>query len=327
MKKILNYILLIFASLFLFTCLPAAKAETSSQPTDVENNPLWIQSLRTSYPAGSELTIISTLQNTPTLTNKLISYKVEGLVLNVLLSIPKQKKSASGFPVIILNHGHIDPKKYSTLNSYKYIADYFAANGFLVLKPDYRGHAQSETRSELHGLERLSYPIDVLALLSLVPEIAEADQDNIFMYGHSMGGQITLTVLEVTNQIKAASLWAAVSELFPESSLYFIRKRDAKLAEQRSSQYTKMFGKDNFIKFSPSAYTHLIQTPLIIHHGTKDESVPYAWTVNLLKVLDKNNIDYTFYSYENENHNLSKYSFYTALKRDVEFFKKHITSN
>jgi dipeptidyl aminopeptidase/acylaminoacyl peptidase len=246
-------------------------------------------------------------------------------VLNALLSIPKQKKPAAGYPVIILNHGYIHPQKYSTLNSYKYIADYFAANGFLVLKPDYRGHARSEAGVELHGLERLAYPIDVLALLSLVPEIAEADPENIFMYGHSMGGQITLTILEVSNKIKAASLWTPVSERFPESSLYFIRRRDSKLAEERLKIYKNIFGEDNFTIFSPSAYTHLIQAPLIIHHGTKDESVPYSWTINLLKNLDKNNVDYIFHSYENENHNLSNYSFYTVLKRDVEFFKKHIT--
>ncbi|MBN1798327.1 MAG: alpha/beta fold hydrolase [Spirochaetales bacterium] len=324
MKKITVNIFIITICLFFLSCFPAARAETYSPKEDSSNHPLQIESLRNSYPKGSHLTIKNTLQDTPTLTNKLISYEVEGLVLNALLSIPKQKKPSAGFPVIILNHGHIQPQKYSTLNSYKYVADYFAADGFLVLKPDYRGHAQSESGSELHGLERLAYPIDVLALLSLVPEIAEADPDNIFMYGHSMGGQITLTVLEVTDQIKAASLWAPVSEQFPESSLYFIRRRDSKLAEERLKVYKKIFGQENFVAFSLSAYTHLIQTPLIIHHGTKDESVPYSWTVNLLKILDKNNVDYIFHSYENENHNLSKYSFYNALKRDVAFFREHI---
>jgi dipeptidyl aminopeptidase/acylaminoacyl peptidase len=327
-------LIILISSFFLFSCYANSAAESSAQnknssgqnatTPDKISQHLWIESLRTETHNGSDLTFVKTAEETKTLINKIISYKAGNLTLYALLSIPKQKKPASGFPVIIVNHGHIPQDSYSTLNSYKSVTSYYAANGFLVLKPDYRGHASSAKGNEQYSLERLSYPLDVLALLSLIPEIPEADPDNIFMYGHSMGGQITLTVLEVTDKIKAASLWAPVSVAFPESSLYFMRKHNTKLADELKTAYNELLGEENYSKFSPIAYTQYIKSPLIIQHGTTDESVPYSWTLDLLKVLDKNNIPYTFYSYENENHNLGRRSFYTALKRDVDFFRSHM---
>ncbi|MEJ2665441.1 MAG: alpha/beta fold hydrolase, partial [Spirochaetia bacterium] len=296
--KLITFYSIVFLniSLLLSGCFQSAGAETSDPQTGEtqtvagsiyasQNNPLWIESLRAAAHNGSDLKIIKTLLRTKTVTNKLISYKVDGLTLYALLSIPRQKMPAHGFPVIMLDHGHITPSKYSTLNSYKAVVDYYAAHGFLVLKPDYRGHGNSQSGPEKYGLERMSYSLDVLGLLSLVPQIKEADTNNIFMVGHSMGGAIALTVLEVAPNIKAAVLWAAVSAPFPESSLYFIRKHDKALAEERAATYKRLFGEKNFAKFSPINYTKYITTPLLVQHGTADESVPYAWTILMLMVF------------------------------------------
>jgi dipeptidyl aminopeptidase/acylaminoacyl peptidase len=328
-------IFFIVAVSMLWGCFPSARAETTDPQTDKtqmsggdiyasENNPLWIESLRAVPHPGSDLKIEKTLLQTKTVTSILISYKVGNLKLYALMSVPRQKMPAAGFPVIMLNHGHITPSRYSTLNSYKYVADYYAQNGFLVLKPDYRGHGNSQAGSEQYGLERMSYPLDVLGLLSLVPRIKEADPNNIFMVGHSMGGQITLTVLEVVNDIRAAVLWAPVSAPFPESSLYFVGKHNRKLADQLDGIYKSLYGQKNFAKFSPINYTQYITAALLVQHGTADESVPYAWTLHMLKVFDQNHIPYTFHSFPNENHNLNKHSFYVALKQDVDFFRQHM---
>ncbi|MBN2546725.1 MAG: prolyl oligopeptidase family serine peptidase, partial [Spirochaetes bacterium] len=165
-----------------------------------------------------------------------------------------------------------------------------------------------------------------LDLLDTISSIKEADINNVFMYGHSMGGMVTLAVLESTNMIKAATLWSAVSEQFPESSLFFIRKRNIVQADEMLQFYKDTFGEENFGKFSPTNYLNYIQAPLIIQHGTKDDSVPFKWSVDLAEKLKENNKYYEFYSYEGDDHNFAKGSFYKVLKKDVDFFKKYMTN-
>ncbi len=252
------------------------------------------------------------------------SYYSDGFKLYTLLNIPKTAMPKNGYPVIVVNHGHIPPEKYSITESYKYVSTYYANNGFLVLKPDYRGHDKSEGGDSKY-LNRLSYPVDVLDLLDTISTIKEADINNVFMFGHSMGGMVTLAVLESTNLIKAATLWSAVSEQFPESTLYFVRKRNPLEDGEILNFFKESFGEENFGKFSPVNYLNYIQTPLIIQHGTKDDSVPYQWSVNLAAKLKENNKYYEFYAYEGYDHKFSKGTFYKVMKKDVDFFKKYIT--
>jgi alpha-beta hydrolase superfamily lysophospholipase len=47
-----------------------------------------------------------------------------------------------------------------------------------------------------------------LALLSVLPGLDDADLDKLFMWGHSLGGEITLRTLLVDGSIRGASLWS-----------------------------------------------------------------------------------------------------------------------
>ncbi len=290
---------------------------------DKKDNPLTIEELRKRSYGNGKIEIIKDLGIKDKYKSYIISYYSDGLKLYALMNVPNIKKPVKGYPVIIVNHGHIPPDQYSTENSYKYVAGYYANNGFLVLKPDYRGHAKSEDGVN-NITDRLSYAIDVLNLLYLVPTLVYSDTNNIFMYGHSMGGGITLTVLEVADNIKAATLWAAVSIEFPESVLYFRRKRNLEESNKLLLELESIFSKEDYSKLSPINYLQYIKVPLIIQHGTKDDSVPIEWSDQLEVQLKKNNINYNYIKYQNEDHNFAKGAFYKVLKEDVNFFKKYI---
>jgi len=138
-----------------------------------------------------------------------------------------------------------------------------------------------------------------------------------------MGGGVTLTVLEVMKTIRAASLWAAVSIEYPESSLYFMRKRNSEGATKMRAKLDLMFSETDYKKLSFTDYFSEISAPVIIHHGTLDDSCPYQWSVDLHDRLIKNNVKSVFHSYV-DDHNFAKKYFYTVLKRDVDFFKAAI---
>ena len=54
-------------------------------------------------------------------------------------------------------------------------------------------------------LESLYYTEDVLALLAALGDIADADPENVFMWGHSMDGEVTLRTLLATDVPSSAS--------------------------------------------------------------------------------------------------------------------------
>ncbi|OQX29052.1 MAG: hypothetical protein B0D92_05785 [Spirochaeta sp. LUC14_002_19_P3] len=258
---------------------------------------------------------------------RIVAYRSGGAMVRALVEMPDKSPPARGWPVILVAHGYIPPSSYTTEGSYRLVTRYYAKGGFLVVKPDYRGHGNSEggLPGGVEGLFRGAlYARDVMNILASLGSIPEADTDNVFFYGHSMGGEIALWVLEAAEnilpvKIKAATLWAAVSKPFPESVLYFRAKRNSALAERLKAELqTELAGYD-LASFTPLSYLSRITVPLLVHHGTSDASVPFSWSVELMDKLKAAGLKAEFYRYPGENHNISK-SFYRVMDRDMAFF-------
>ena len=81
----------------------------------------------------------------------------------------------------------------------------------MVFRPDYRGHGFSEGAARgAYGFP--DYTVDVLNGLAAVKQHPDVDPNRIGMWGHSMGGGITLRVLAVMpEQIGAAVLYGSMS--------------------------------------------------------------------------------------------------------------------
>ena len=247
------------------------------------------------------------------------TYVSDGLTIHGLLERPDRPATEGGWPVIVVAHGYIPPSSWSTRENYRLVTRHYASGGFLVVKPDYRGHGRSEGRGG-SAARTIDYSIDVLNLIAGLDAVPDADTDNVFLYGHSMGGEIGLRILTVSHALRGASLWAGVTEDYPENTLYFVRKRSAEEAERLQALIDTKIKREDYPSLSPGNYLDSIDVPLIIHHGTADESVPFAWSVPFRAALDEAGVDYRFYEYPGQDHNISG-SFYTALDRDMEFFR------
>lgn len=169
-------------------------------------------------------------------------------------------------------------------------------------------------------VNRTSYIVDVMNLISSIKSIPEANASQVFLYGHSMGGGVALEVLELSESILGASLWAPVSTDYPESILYFVKLNRSDEYNSTSEQLSNNFSSDDYYNMSAINFTNFIHSPLIIHHGTNDESVPYTWSENLDNVLTQNGVEHAFYTYKGENHNFTFGAWSTLARRDVEFF-------
>jgi len=183
---------------------------TLIKPTvPMSSSSLAIETMRQkSYP-GSTITFEQTLTPHANYTSYLVSYRSDGLKIYGLLTVPIGKKTTGGWPVILFNHGYIPPAAYTTDTSYSVMVDALASAGYIVFKPDYRGNGNSEG-IPTQPYVTPDYVTDSMNALSAIKHYKNTNPHKIGVFGHSMGGNITLHELVLTHDLKAAELIAGV---------------------------------------------------------------------------------------------------------------------
>ena len=169
---------------------------------------------QTPYP-GSEIVIEETLEPGANYNRYYASYQSEGLTIYGLLTVPYGEQPAEGWPAIVFNHGYIPPDVYRTTERYIAYVDWLARSGYIVFRIDYRGHDRSEGEaSGAYGDP--GYTADVLNAVAALQRFPQADPNRIGMWGHSMGGYLTLRAMVISPEIKAGVIWAGVVASYPD---------------------------------------------------------------------------------------------------------------
>lgn len=287
---------------------------------EINGFPYSIESLL-SYVKSSSIIVERELAEQEKYKSFIVSYQSEGTKQYALMNIPKNTKPENGWPVVVVNHGHIPPYQYSTINSYKNTAGYYASSGFLVLKPDYRGHDKSEGIAT-QFIFRNQYAVDVLNLIASISSVTDANPDKIFIYGHSMGADVSLQVAEVSSRIKGVTLWAPAITTYPLSITYFGKNYGPAVTgdETYESLMQKTMATYGTKRLSALENIDKVTVPIIIQHSQTDKSVPFTWGTQLFEALKKQNKNVVFYDYPNDNHDLGV-NWSQALERDVIFFR------
>jgi dipeptidyl aminopeptidase/acylaminoacyl peptidase len=318
---------------------PTATASETATPTLTPTptlHPMAIEAMRQgSYP-GSDLVVEETLEPGINYSRYYVSYQSDGLKIYALLTVPNGEPPATGWPAIVFNHGYIPPDQYRTTQRYVNYVGRLAESGYIVLRSDYRGHDQSEGEaSGAYGSP--GYVVDVLNAVAAVRRWPEADPERIGMWGHSMGGYITLRSMVITDTIKAGVIWAGVVAPYPN---LFMRPTATPGATPEASgtpfpgtrgwrgRWALLYGSPEenpafWNGISANAYLAEISGPVQLHHGTADESVPLAASQTLYDQMLAAGQPVEFYTYEGDNHNLAGF-FTTAMNRTIEFFDRYL---
>ncbi len=299
-----------------------------------EMHPLMVEKMRQQTYPGSDIVLEETLAPGANYDRYITSYQSDGLKIYALLTVPRGVKPATGWPVVIFNHGFIPPEIYRTTERYVAYVDGFARNGYIVFRSDYRGHGFSEGEA---GGSRGSpdYTVDVLNAVASMKRYTDADPNRIGMWGHSMGGLITLRSMVTTKDIKAGVIWAGVVAAYPE---LFNRRNpqpnqqtvDPATAARRRwrEELVEKYGTPDqapeiWAAISPNAYVGEISGPLQLHHGTADSDVPVRYSQLLELQMQTVGSAVEYYEYAGDNHNLSVY-FNTAIARSIAFFDQYL---
>lgn len=323
--------------------LPPARVQVTSQPSPTISptpqptstplpNPMSILALRQGHYPGSPVTIEENLAAADRYRRYIASYQSEGLKIYALLTVPYGNKPASGWPVIVFNHGYIPPSEYRTTQRYVAYVDAFARSGYIVFRPDYRGHGESEG-SPGGAYTSPAYTIDVLNALASIKQYPDADAARIGMWGHSMGGQITLRSMVTVEDIKAGVIWGGVVAPYPDLFTNWRRLLPSRTATPQGtpggrSGFAAAFGDpqedpDLWASVSPNTYLADLSGPIQLHHGLNDETVPAVFSQILYDEIVAAGKTGELYLYKGDNHNIS-INFETAIRRSVEFFDRYV---
>lgn len=279
-----------------------------------------IDYLRSRGYGGGQIEFLEVMTQNLYFTRYLMRYPSDGLNIYGFADIPNDE---GPHPVIIALHGYIDPAIYNTLDYTTHYADAIATAGYIVLHPNLRGYAPSDNGDNLF---RVGMATDVLNLIALVQAqsggadpLRTALPDRIGMWGHSMGGGITTRVLTVTDDVRAAVLYAAMSG---------DEQKNYEAIRQWSGQ-TRGLEELNIPvqalnRISPMYFFQNITAAVSIHHGAADALVPPDWSVltcDQLTSLGKN-VQCTYYQD-------MPHTFYGAgdeefIQNTVQFFNQYL---
>jgi uncharacterized protein len=285
-----------------------------------------LQALMTKKYDGRDLRVGRVLARTDAYTRYFVTYASGSLRISGIMNVPT---GPGPYPVLVLNHGHIDTAIYTNGRGLAREQDYLARRGYVVLHTDYRNHAQSSDDPRAELTLRLGYTEDVInAVLAIKrSKLPYLDRERIGMLGRSMGGGITYNVMVAQpGLVKAAVVFAPTSSDAADNFNRWVRRNDSGVAAQIIRAYGAPERNPGFWRnLSAVNFFDRVTEPILIHHGTADASCPIAWSRETLAALKRAGKDATMFTYPGEHHAFGP-DWPTSMARTDAFFKQHLNN-
>ena len=332
MRKVIVYILLILVAGtigWLLNSLYNSPKTPQNPISQVKPRPLdkyTIENLAKAQIQPSKIEIGETVKEDKEFTSYLFSFSLDPTLSG------KEKKKVTGiinipsgngpFPAVVMFRGYVDQEVYRTGDGSRRAAEFFAKNGLVSVAPDFLGYGGSDKEAESIFESRFQTYLTAITLLNSLNSIPNWDGKNLFIWGHSNGGQIALTVLEITGREIPTTLWAPVSKPFPYSILYYTDESEdrGKLIRRELANFEETYDPN---LYSLDLYLDKIQAPLQIHQGTADDAVPFIWSDSLVEKLNQLDKEIAYFKYPGADHNLNP-AWGAAAARDLAFFNKYL---
>ena len=278
---------------------------------------------------ASEITLGKVLEERDDSTSYFFYLWVDGRRVSGLVNIPK---TSVEYPVLVMFRGYVDKEIYTTGIGTQRAGEVFAKNGFITLAPDFLGYGESDNPSENPIEERFQTYVTALTLLASVSNLnstfsvnklsVRVDPAKVGIWGHSNGGQIALTILEITRRSIPTVLWAPVSKPFPYSILYYTDEFDdrGKMLRRVIAEFEKDYDVE---LYNLTNFFDRINAPIQIHQGAADDSVPQKWSDQLVSELEKLEKDVEYFTYSGADHNLLPGGWNLAVTRAIDFYSQN----
>lgn len=283
---------------------PSRDVTSTPSPTPAPD-PVSLPALFTKRYDGGALALRRTIARTDAYTSYSVTYRSNGLRISGKLDVPAGR---GPFPALVLAHGYIDPAVYVNGQGMRREQDWFARAGYVVLHTDYRNHAYSDTAPDAERHLRLGYTTDVINAVHALRRTTKVrvDDRRIGLVGRSMGGGVVYNVLVAQpGLVDAAVVYAPVSSRADDNFDRWIR--DAPGRSELSDYLLRRCGEPRtsprfWREVSPRTYFDRITEPVLIQHGTADESCPIRWSRSTLRAMKSAGVDARMFTYPGEPH-------------------------
>jgi dipeptidyl aminopeptidase/acylaminoacyl peptidase len=236
-------------------------------------------------------------------------------------------KGESKLPLVVAIHGGPTTSSTAALQFDPHNGRlYFAAAGYAVLAPNYRGSTgyADKFTTDLIGRENDLDVKDILAGIKHLVDAGIADPDRIAVMGWSNGGYLTNCLIAMPNpqvRISAASSGAGIVDTVAEWGFNdepaYTRVLKGGLPWERPEVYRRT---------SPTYQLGNITTPTLIHVGANDERCPPGHSRMLYRALRENlGVPTQLCVYPGEPHGLTKLSHRRAkMEWDLAWFARYL---
>ncbi len=215
-----------------------------------------------------------------------------------VLTLPPHYDSARAYPLVLVIHG--GPQAASTLG-WSTQNQLFAAHGYLVFNPNYRGSTNLGD-----GYERaISHDAgqgpgrDVMAGVEAVEKAFKVDRSRVAVSGWSYGGYMTSWMTGHYHIWKTAVAGAALNDWFDDYNVAFYVHTDEPFfgGSPWNPKFTPMWRAQ-----SPITYAQQIRTPTLIMGDIGDNNVTITNSFKMYHALRDNSVPVQFVAYPVHGH-------------------------
>ena len=245
-------------------------------------------------------------------------WEIEGLLIKPL-GYQKGKK----YPLVVLVHG--GPSGVYTRSFPASWARYdhiWAGKGYAVFLPNFRGsdnYGEKFLQGDFNDWGYGDYQ-DIQSGIDYLIKRGIADPDKLGIAGWSYGGYMTAWTVTQTDRFKAASLGAALTNLY---SMY--SQNDIPSVMEDYLGGAPWDRREIYQKCSPMTYIKNASTPTLILHGQEDKRVPPPQAKEFYMGLKKNGVIVEWVLYPREPHGLREPKHQKdKMTREIAWFDKYI---
>lgn len=247
----------------------------------------------------------------------------DGTLIEGFLTYPIGYEEGRSYPIILNVHGGPSGVFVDGFTGAPaiYQIQYFAENGFAVLRPNPRGstgygYEFREATATNWGAGDFN---DLLTGLDKVIEMGVGDVDQQYLMGWSYGGYMTSWAVTQTDRFRAASMGAGLSNLVSMSMTSDIRRY---LVEHLGGYYWDDM--DAYRKSSAMHHIENVVTPTQVIHGQNDERVPTSQGQEFYNALKYRGIDTEMILYPRTPHGPQEPKFLMDVSpRILTWFNKY----
>jgi dipeptidyl aminopeptidase/acylaminoacyl peptidase len=273
--------------------------------------------------SGSDLKVARAFSSNSKYSKHRISYEAGGFTISGIMIKPRGK---GPFPVVVLAHGYIDPATYWSGQGFRREQDWLGSNGYLALHVDYRNHARSDKDPKNDVSMRLGYAEDVIgaALAVKGSQFSYIDKNKVALLGRSMGGGVAFQALVVQPGVFDAAITYASTSTLAADNFNKWQRNDYPIGDQILKEYgTPKENPAVWQDMSSRYFFSRITEPVLMIHGTEDESCDISWARATNNALKQSGVDVTYIEYPGAPHYMfGEWS--DSIKHVDRFLKKNL---